>query len=149
MSEYLVANEYVVLVDENNTILGVQDKSTVHTSQTPLHRGFSCFLFNRQGEILLQQRSSKKITWPLVWSNTCCGHTKLDENTIQAAKRRLKFELGIKNPINLTEIIPFYRYKYERFGIVENEICPVAVGLVDEKFEINKNEVETIKFQKW
>ena len=29
-----------------------------------LHRAFSVFLFNKKGELLLQQRSDKKITFP-------------------------------------------------------------------------------------
>jgi len=66
--------EKVVLVDEENNVLGTTDKSTVHTANTPLHRGFSAFIFNSKQEILLQQRSKYKKTWPLVWSNSCCGH---------------------------------------------------------------------------
>ncbi len=54
--------EHVVLVDESNTILGTTPKAEVHTMETPLHRGFSAFLFNEHDELLLQQRSSKKKT---------------------------------------------------------------------------------------
>ena len=39
-----------------------------------LHRAFSVFLFNNNNQLLLQQRSSHKITFPLVWTNTCCSH---------------------------------------------------------------------------
>jgi isopentenyl-diphosphate delta-isomerase len=58
-------DEEVVLVDEHNTVLGTALKATVHTDKTPLHRGFSVFLFNREGKVLLQRRSSHKKTWLL------------------------------------------------------------------------------------
>ena len=62
--------EEVVLVDENNNPVGAMPKSAVHGKDTPLHRGFSVFLFNKKGELLLQQRALSKITWPGIWSNS-------------------------------------------------------------------------------
>jgi len=56
-----------VLVDEHNQPIGQAEKIAIHNENTPLHRGFSVFLFNKKGELLLQQRSSKKKTWPLIW----------------------------------------------------------------------------------
>jgi isopentenyl-diphosphate delta-isomerase type 1 len=32
------------------------------------------FLFNSEGKLLLQQRAAEKITFPKVWTNTCCSH---------------------------------------------------------------------------
>src|SRR5258708_6704908 len=87
--------EYVVLVDDHNNVLSTAPKLPTHNHNTPLHRGFSVFLFNTKGQLLLQQRSHTKKTWPLVWSNSICGHPLLDETPIDAAKRRLQFELGI------------------------------------------------------
>lgn len=39
-----------------------------------LHRAFSVFLFDLEGRLLLQQRAHSKITFPGVWTNTCCSH---------------------------------------------------------------------------
>ena len=41
-------NEHVVLVDEKNNPTGQADKYLVHSGDTPLHRGFSLFLFNQK-----------------------------------------------------------------------------------------------------
>ncbi len=98
--------EEVVLVDENNTVLGMAPKSSVHGETTPLHRGFSLFLFDRAGRLLLQQRSHSKITWPLVWSNSVCGHPALDESNVDAARRRLAYELGM-NATHIEEVLPY------------------------------------------
>ena len=69
-----------------------------------LHRAFSVFLFNTSGELLLQQRSDAKITFPGHFTNTCCSHPLNiageleDEDAVgvrRAAQRKLKHELGI------------------------------------------------------
>jgi len=137
--------EYVVLVDEQNQPTGTADKAAVHTVDTPLHRGFSVFIFNSRGEVLLQQRSHKKLTWPLAWSNSCCGHPALGESTPAAARRRMKEELGLEN-VDLHEILPNFRYRAEKDGILENEFCPVMVGFTDALVHPNPNEVESIEW---
>ncbi|MBI2028200.1 MAG: isopentenyl-diphosphate Delta-isomerase [Candidatus Levybacteria bacterium] len=140
--------EYVVLVDKQNNVLGTSPKLAAHNANTPLHRGFSVFLFNSDGELLLQQRSRKKKTWPLVWSNSVCGHPKLNESSINAAKRRAIFELGIELG-ELHEILPNFSYRVEKDEIVENEICPVLVGFTNQKPVINKDEIEDTKWIEW
>lgn len=140
--------EHVVLIKEDGTIIGTAKKATVHTGDTPLHKGFSVFLFNERGELLLQQRSDKKITWPLVWSNSCCGHPMQDESNIDAAKRRLLFELGIQSD-QLYEILPHYRYTAEKDGVKENEWCPVIVGFYDGKVTPNPDEVASFEWKPW
>ena len=140
-------SELVVLVDEQNNVLGTMPKSEVHGAQTPLHRAFSLFLFNRKGELLLQQRSHLKKTWPLVWSNSCCGHPGLDEPTVDAARRRLADELGTRAAF-IEEVSP-YRYKFVRYGVMENEICPILVGFTDELPTPNPEEVEAVRWTPW
>jgi len=73
-----------------------------------LHRAFSVFLFDRNSRLLLQQRASEKITFPDMWTNTCCSHplgvpgetgSNLEDavqGTKRAAIRKLDQELGIK-----------------------------------------------------
>jgi isopentenyl-diphosphate delta-isomerase len=40
-----------------------------------LHRAFSVFLFRpSDGRLLLQRRADEKITFPGMWTNTCCSH---------------------------------------------------------------------------
>ena len=69
----------VVDQDDHITGLGHGSKKEVHTftSENPrgvLHRAFSVFIFNEDGKLLLQQRASDKITFPSVWTNTCCRY---------------------------------------------------------------------------
>lgn len=68
-----------------------------------LHRAFSVFLFDSQHRLLLQQRSSKKITFPDMWTNTVCSHPLANqkdessgvEGVKVAAQRKLQHELNI------------------------------------------------------
>ena len=140
--------DHVVLINKQNEVLGTAPKLATHNENTPLHRGFSVFLFNKKGELLLQQRSHTKKTFPLIWSNSVCGHPMLNESNVQAAKRRLSYELGIDN-VDIYEVISDYRYKVGMNGIYENEICPVMVAFTDEKPKLNSDEVEDIKWVPW
>lgn len=132
--------ELVVLIDEQNKEIGTAPKDMVHTKNTPLHRGFSLFLFNAKNELLLTRRVRTKKTFPGVWTNTVCGHPAPGESTADAAKRRLKDELGIVTDVK--EVAP-YRYRFaDANGIVENEICPILVSHAD-------NEIEEWKWMPW
>lgn len=141
-------DDMIVLVDENNAPLGTAPKLPTHNADTPLHRGFSIFLFNKKGELLLQQRALTKKTWPGVWSNSCCGHPMPGETTESAATRRVGYELGIRGiePIN---ILPDFRYRAEKDGVVENEICPVLVGFTESEPVLNHDEVNDVKWVGW
>lgn len=71
-----------------------------------LHRAFSAFVFRpSDGKLLLQQRATEKITFPDMWTNTCCSHPldDFEEEKVEAeqlgvrvaASRKLEHELGI------------------------------------------------------
>ncbi len=139
--------EHVVLVDEHDHVLGTAPKATVHQAVTPLHRAFSAFLFNQEGKLLLQQRSGVKKTWPLMWSNSVCGHPALGEDTIDAVRRRMQDELGL-TAVTLRFAAP-YRYTFSKDGVMENEICPIFVGTVDTEPVLNPAEVEAIQWVVW
>jgi len=139
--------EYVILIDENNNEIGTAKKSEIHQKKTPLHRAFSCFIFNNKKELLLQQRAKCKKTWPLVWSNSVCGHPKLNETNENTVKRRSLDELGCKVK-NVKEISPF-RYKASREGVMENEICPILIAEIDSELNLNPEEVENTKWITW
>ena len=137
-----------MLVDDNNVVLGTMPKALVHQQKTPLHRAFSTFIFRTSdGKFLLQQRSSQKKTWPLMWSNSCCGHPALDESNVDAAKRRLLAELGL-TAIAIEEVSP-YRYCFSHLDVMENEICPILVGFVESEPLLNPEEVEATRWVDW
>lgn len=84
-----------------------------------LHRAFSVFLFDSNKRLLLQQRAAEKITFPNMWTNTCCSHplgipgetgAELDAAILgvkRAAQRKLEQELGIP-----PEQVPLEKFEF-------------------------------------
>ena len=140
--------EHVVLLNDAYEPIGTMPKAQVHGADTPLHRAFSLFIFKPTGELLLQQRSGTKVAFPLVWSNSCCGHPLPDEGYENAAIRRAAFELGMKD-LQPTMAIPDYRYKASMHGIMENEFCPVLVAVTEGEPVSNPDEVEATRWIPW
>ncbi|MFT3744700.1 MAG: isopentenyl-diphosphate Delta-isomerase [Pyrinomonadaceae bacterium] len=141
-------DDMIVYCDESGTPIGTERKLPAHNADTKRHLAFSVFLFNQKGELLLQQRALTKKTWPGVWSNSCCGHVMLHESTESAARRRLKYELGMQVD-KLHLILPDFRYRAAKDGVVENEICPVFVGFTSALPKSNPDEVNDVKWVDW
>ena len=141
-----------------------------------LHRAFSVFLFDNDGNLLLQKRASSKITFPNVWTNTCCSHPlygyqpnevdseqdvlKGNVNGVKAAAiRKLEHELGIpakQVPITAFKYLTRLHYwaadvvthgKKSKWG--EHEIDYILFVQIDKKkltLKPNPEEVGDIKF---
>lgn len=138
-----MAEELVILVNENDEQLGLMPKMEAH-EKALLHRAFSVFTFNQKGELLLQQRAASKYHSPLLWTNTCCSHQRNGESNIDAGKRRLQEEMGFV--CDLKEVFSFvYKAPFDN-GLTEHELDHVMVGDYNENPIINKEEVENFKW---
>lgn len=65
--ELFLDKENCILVDENDKNVGFASKRDCHKvsdgDQIRLHRAFSVFLFNKNGDMLLQKRSNHKVSF--------------------------------------------------------------------------------------
>jgi len=135
--------EEVILVNELDEPLGVMEKMEAHRKAL-LHRAFSVFIFNSKGEMLLQRRSPEKYHSAGLWTNACCSHPRPDEDTCQAARRRLSEELGFTTA--LEKVFDFtYRSAFEN-GLTEHEFDHVFVGYHDQDVHPNPEEVSAYRF---
>jgi len=141
--------ELIVLMNSAGNPIGTAEKSASHHGSTPLHLGFSCFIFNRKGDLLITQRASIKKVWPGVWTNSVCGHPGPNESMEHAIRRRLDYELGM-GARDFACALPHYRYQTPPFRhIVENEICPVYLGRTDDEPNPNREEVAAWQWIAW
>jgi isopentenyl-diphosphate delta-isomerase len=131
--------EFVTLVDTNDRPIGTAEKLEAHRKAL-LHRACSVVLFNGDGEMLLQQRHAAKYHSGGLWSNTCCTHPRPGETAIDAARRRLREEIGIE--AELEHLFSFvYRAELDD-GLVEHEYDHVYVGEADESPSPDADEVQ-------
>jgi len=137
-------DEQLILVDESDNEVGYLNKAECHDGDGVLHRAFSVFVFNDEGELLLQKRGKNKRLWPGFWSNSCCSHPRKGESMQFATGRRLQEELGIALDLEFV-----YQFQYQApFGDVgsENELCSVYLGRCDKVVQPNATEIEAIRF---
>ena len=158
--------EECILIDNDDNKIGAASKKICHMLKNindgMLHRAFSVFLFNSQGELLLQQRATEKITFPDHFTNTCCSHPlnvplELDETdnigVIRAAQRKLKHELGIEPeqvPLDSFHYLTRIHYKSDnvphdgKWG--EHEIDYILFIQKDVDVVPNENEVRSHRY---
>ena len=138
-----MGEEKVILVNEKDEQLGLMPKLEAH-EKAVLHRAFSVFVLNKNGELMLQQRAAHKYHSPMLWTNTCCSHQRDGESNLEAGKRRLFEEMGFV--CELKEVFSFiYKAPFDN-GLTEHELDHVMVGAYDEAPNINREEVNAFKW---
>lgn len=137
--------EQVILVDSDDNQVGVMNKLEAH-EKALLHRAFSVFVFNSKGEMLMQQRALSKYHSRGLWTNTCCSHPRQNEETLDAANRRLQEEMGMQAVLK-HQFHFIYRAPLED-GLWEHELDHVFFGTSDDEPQINREEVESWKYMK-
>ncbi|XP_077978658.1 isopentenyl-diphosphate Delta-isomerase 1-like [Glandiceps talaboti] len=155
--------EECILIDENDKVIGSDSKKNCHLMENIdkglLHRAFSVFLFNPNGELLLQQRADEKITFPAYWTNTCCSHPLSFESELEdkdclgvkrAAQRKLEHELGIapsQAPIDEFDYLTRIHYKAPSDGKWgEHEIDYILFLQKSVNVDPNPNEVQDYRY---
>lgn len=137
--------ERVVLVDRRGQAIGEHAKSSVHSDATPLHLAFSLYLFDSEDRLLMTRRSLAKLTWPGVWTNSCCGHPMPDEAVPAAVRRRCATELGVQID-ELRCVLPSFSYReQDAGGVWENEFCPVFTARVHPGDQVRSNSAEVME----
>ena len=147
-SSTATAEESVVLLDDEGRHIGSAAKASVHYRAIPLHLGFSCYLFDTGGRVLIARRALDKQTWPGVWSN-CLRASGPGEHIEAAVHRRARQELGVDIDSS-TCVLPDFRYRViAADGTVENEVCPVFFARTSQQIRSDPAEVMEWMWVSW
>jgi len=155
--------ERVILVNKVDDIVGSATKEDAHRMENitgkeggMLHRAFSLFLFNSKNELLMQRRSSEKITFPDQYTNSCCSHPlytiPLEQDPTvgikSAAIRRIKDELGVVDiePGDITFMTRIIYYGASSGSWGEHELDHVLIVKKDVPIVPNTNEVRETRY---
>ncbi|KIW63705.1 isopentenyl-diphosphate delta-isomerase [Phialophora macrospora] len=161
-------DEMCIVLDRDDAPIGSASKKACHLmsniNQGLLHRAFSAFLFDPTSKkLLLQQRASEKITFPDMWTNTCCSHPLAHpaetgngdllsnvEGAKRAAQRKLGHELGIPasqvpvSNFNFLTRIHYLAPSDGKWG--EHEIDYILFIEANVTLDINTNEVQDTRW---
>ena len=134
----------VILVDEQDNPIGVEEKLAAHKKGL-LHRAFSVFVFNSKGELLIQKRAKAKYHSGGLWTNTCCSHQAPGEETVAAAHRRLKEEMGFDCDVREISSL-LYKTSFDN-GLIEHEFDHILIGIYNGPIDhVNPDEAEDFKW---
>lgn len=143
-------DEYIDIVTDKGKPTGTSAlKSEAHKNGW-WHNTIHLWLYTKNGEILLQQRSHKKAIYPLLWDVSAAGHIDAGESFETAAIRETQEELSLLlKPEELQQIGVFkHASSYANDSIHDNEFHQVFIAEL--KVDINQlspqeEEVEAIK----
>lgn len=133
-----MTQEHVILVNESDEPQGTMEKIEAH-EKALLHRAFSVFVFNDNKELMLQQRALYKYHSPGLWTNTCCSHQRIGEDSLSAGVRRLREEMGFETQLEFKGSF-IYKAPFDN-GLTEHELDHILVGHYNGTPQINPEEV--------
>jgi isopentenyl-diphosphate delta-isomerase len=164
-------DEQCIVLSLDDEILGAASKKTCHLmtqiSKGLLHRAFSAFLFHPvTKKLLLQQRATEKITFPDMWTNTCCSHplahpSETGHNgnlisSVEGAKRAATRKLGHELGIPASQVPPSNFHFLTRIHYLapsgsdgkwgEHEIDYILFIEAEPTLDVNENEVKDTRW---
>lgn len=134
--------ELIDILDENGTKTGeIETREQVHKKGL-WHRIIVVAIIDKNGHLLMQQRSENKDSNPGKWDVSAAGHVSSGQTSIESAIREVSEELGIE--LSETDLKYLLTYKNNR-KIKENYIDKQIYDC----YIVNKQEIEikNIKIQ--
>ena len=121
-------DETIILVDDEDRETGLAPKIEAH-AQGLRHRAISVCVLDGRGRMLLQRRATGKYHSGGLWTNACCTHPRPGEAVADAARRRLREELGVDCELKFV-LRTHYRADVGN-GLIEDEVVHLFLGAYD------------------
>lgn len=88
-------DEWLDLVDENDTVIGKKLRSEVHAEKLKNYRAINVFIRNSKGELWIPRRTAHKQLYPLGLDFSCAGHVESGDSYEKTLKKEVMEELNI------------------------------------------------------
>lgn len=143
--------EYTDVLDLDGKPTGqIKLKSEVHRDGD-WHKTVHVWLINSRCELLIQKRASSKENYPNMWDISSAGHVLAGENSIAAAMREIREELGLKLPEENLEYLFSIKQQatLNKGTYINNEVSDVYLLPLDidlSKLQLQREEVSEVKF---
>lgn len=128
--------EILDIVDENDNVVGTATRSDIYQNYL-CHRIIHVLVFNDEGKMVLQKRSSNLSFCPNHWSTAAGGHVGAGESYEEAALREYQEELGA------TSALEFMGKNFFQTDST-NEFFAVFKTQFNGPFNLNPDEVSEI-----
>jgi isopentenyldiphosphate isomerase/intracellular septation protein A len=132
--------EWLPIVDKDGKVLGKIPRSLAHKDKNIMHPVIHMHIFNKERQLYLQKRDSRKLVQPGKWDTAVGGHVAWGETVETSLKRETEEELGI-----IPEKIAFIG-TYIWTSEIETELVYVFISQWDKEIYVNHDEVEEGRF---
>lgn len=145
-----MAKEYFDILDERGNKTGnIKLRSEVHRDGD-WHKAVHIWIFNKQGEVLLQRRAPDKDSHPNMLDMSCAGHLSAGDSSIEGAMRELKEELNIEiKPEELKYVRTLKRPSKDKKVFINNEFDDLYIVITDidiKDMKYQEDEISEILF---
>ncbi len=133
-------DEWFDIVTPKGKVVGRAPRTLCHGNPNLLHPVVHVHVFNSNGDLWLQKRSSDKKIQPGKWDTSVGGHISSGERMQDALQREIKEELGI------TRLAHEPLYQYVMRNEIESELVYTFRGIHNGPFAWPSDEIETGRF---
>lgn len=133
-----MSEEILIVVDEDDEVVEYLPRTVCHEPPYPLHREIFVVLTDKKGRVWMQKRSMNKEQYPGYWTVTASGHVAKGQSYLEAARRELWEEVGVKVVLEEER-----KWLHEREG--NRAMIQVFLGRYEGEFELDLGEVSEVR----
>lgn len=143
--------EEIDILDESGNKTGESKTYDEVHSQGLLHLCVHVWVINSKKQILLQQRSKYVRVYQGYWNSAASGHVTSGQNSLEAAQKETREELGLDLPPELFKFLCTIKENYisNKGTFIENALNDIYIVNSDLNIEDFKTELDEVKEIRW